>query len=78
MTRHEAERAYLLERCLRLEVENRVLRGVKSDREVWKTELIVALRGRNLTWSQIGAQLGISGTAAWKRYVKATKSDGHA
>lgn len=76
MTRHEEERAYLLERCLRLEAENRVLRGPRAEQDAWKNELIIGLRGRGLTWGQIGAQMGFSGEAARKRWLRAMALEG--
>ena len=65
------DRAHLLIRCLRLEVENRLLRAALHDQHaipVSAAPLIAAWRDARQTWKDIGARFGVSGEAARKRY----------
>jgi hypothetical protein len=65
-------RADLLIRCLRLEVENRAMRGILAKRwraNDYEAALIIDLREReNWSWPQIGDRIGASRVTAWRRY----------
>ena len=70
-----SDRARILIRALRLEVENRILRAMLG-RQIaggYETTLaIVELREREyLTWVQIGERVGLSAEAARTRYRRA-------
>jgi hypothetical protein len=67
------DRAALLIRALRLEDENRMLRAALREQHaipVSALPLITELRQARYTWAQIGAQFGVSGEGARKRYAK--------
>lgn len=69
-TEVEQERAYFLERCLRLEAELMEYRiGVRTRGSADMLHRIVELRHTTLlTWRQIGDRLGLTAAAARQRY----------
>lgn len=71
--------AYLLERCLRLEGENALLREQMSERTAscLVTQAIIRLHDeRHLPFRAIGVQLGLSEGATYKRYAAAHRRTG--
>jgi hypothetical protein len=69
-----SDRAHILIRALRLEDENYYLRqALRQSRRTApeETARIVELRGRGLTWTAIGARVGLSAEAARLRYRRA-------
>jgi len=71
--------AYLLERCLRLEDENALLRKWMSERAASRllTQAVIRLHDeRHLGFRAIGVQLGLTEGAAYKRYAAAQRRQG--
>jgi hypothetical protein len=64
------DRAAILIRALRLEVENRYLKEALRQRRAApeETTRIIELRERGATWAAIGQQVGMSAEAARLRY----------